>query len=93
MTEQFLHLYIKPKEGITTEQIKEKLNKALDWYRYGSGLYIIYTNSDHEKWYRILEDFAKPEGSIFICKLDINISQGWMTKGFWEWIKTKNKTE
>lgn len=95
MTEQFLHLYIKPNEGITKEQIEEPLNKALDWYRYGPHIYILYTNSDQEKWYKRLEGLAKPEGSIFICKLDIRVSQGWMTKGFWEWIKTKtpDKTE
>lgn len=93
MTEQFLHLYIKPKEGITREQLQAKLNKALDWYRYGVGVYILYTSSDHEKWYQRLEELVKPGGSLFICELDLDIRQGWMKKDFWKWIKEHTGTE
>ena len=89
----FLHIYVNPKQGVTREQIEEKLNKALDWFRYYVNIYVVYTTSDVDTWYERLEELVKPDGSLFICKLDIKSRQGWMTKKFWEWIKAKKESD
>ncbi len=83
---QFLHVFIDPKPEITREQIEARMNLAVDWFRYHRGVYILYTTSEVDKWYSRLEDFVKPNGSLFICKLDITVRNGWMSKTFWEWL-------
>lgn len=87
---EFLHVFVTPRAGQTREQLEVKLNLALDWLRYGEGLYVVYTKSDVATWKRRLREFVKPDGFLFICRLDIKKCQGWMSREFWEWIKEKN---
>jgi hypothetical protein len=86
----FLHIYISPAEGVTIKQIEGKLDLALDWYRYATGLYIVHTTSGVDKWKARLIDLVKPRGRLLIVKLDISQRQGWMNKGFWEWLREKS---
>lgn len=85
----FYNIYIVPEEGITKEQVEEKMNLALDWYRYDKKSYLVYTSSDEKKWKARLVNLVKPNGSLFICKVDVNDRQGWMLPKFWEWIRAK----
>ena len=88
-TAEFLHIFVSPKAGVTQDQLEDKLSLAVDWLRYGEGVYVVYTTSDVDTWKRRLIEFVKPDGCLFICKLDIKKRQGWMMKDFWEGIKEK----
>ena len=85
----FLHVSISPHKNATQEDVEKKLNLAIDWYRYTKGGYVVYTTSSSAKWKARLINFVKPDGILFICKLDVSTRQGWMTKDFWEWLKKK----
>ena len=87
---EHLHVYISPAKGATRDDVEKKLNLAVDWYRYARGAYIIYTTSSPDKWKARLIDLVKPDGRLFICKLDVGKRQGWMNKGFWEWLKKRS---
>jgi len=87
---ELFHIFVSPRPGETRDQLEIKLNLAIDWLRYGEGLYVVYTRSDADTWKRRLSEFVKPDGYLFICKLDVRKCQGWMTKEFWDWIKEKN---
>ncbi len=89
----FLHIYIIPKTGVTREQIQEKLNKAVDWFRYYSNVYIVYTTSDVDTWMKRLKELVEPDGSLFICKLDPKTRNGWMTKEFWNWLEKDGRDQ
>lgn len=84
---RFYHVYISQKEGITQDEVEEKLNHALDWYRYNIGLYVVFSTSDMKTWMSRLKDFVEPDGNLFICELDVSNRNGWMNKDFWEWLK------
>jgi hypothetical protein len=84
---QFYHIYISPKLGITRAQIQEKLNLAVNWFRYDDKNWIVCTTSDAKKWYSRLEQFVEPGGHIFIAKLNMSDYWGYMNKDLWEWIK------
>jgi hypothetical protein len=86
-TAQFYVIYIKRLSSVTFDQVKEQMNRALDWYRLEESTWIVYTTSDAEKWYARLSPLAKDSGSLFICKLDIASRQGWMNKDFWSWLR------
>ena len=87
----FLHVFIVRKQGINGAQVEKKLDLAQDWFRYSSNAYIVYTTSDVLTWYKRLIGFVRPEGSLFICRLDIETHNGWMTKAFWNWIDEKTE--
>jgi hypothetical protein len=86
---KFIHIYLDPKPGITREMIEKKIDLAIDWIRYTDTTWIVYTTSDIEKWQVRLKEFVIPEGSLFICELNINNRNGWMIKSFWEWVQKK----
>ena len=82
----FIHVYINPKQGVTREKIEEKLNLGVDWYRYTSNLYIVYTTSAISKWQSRLQELVEPDGYMFICEFNIRNHNGWMAQDFWDWI-------
>ncbi len=86
---EFLHIYIKQRAGVTRDEVEKTLNIALDWYRYDNKVYVVYTTSDVDKWKERLIDLVKPNGHLFICRLDIKVRQGWMPKAFWNWLRQK----
>lgn len=83
----FIHIYIYPKSGITQEMVENKMNLAVDWYRYLNNVYIVYTTSDINKWQSRLQELVDPDGYMFICELNINKYNGWMQEDFWDWIR------
>ncbi len=85
----FYHIFIQPKQGITPDTVKQKMDLAIDWFRYTPNNWIVYTSSDQDKWLSRLRPLVEPDGSLFICKLDISGRNGWMSKEFWDWIRSR----
>lgn len=88
-TAKFYMIYIDRDEDATYAQVEEKMNLAVDWYYIKTGLWLVYTTSDEEKWYSRLKPLTKPGGHVFICKLNVSHRQGWMKNSFWKWIRRK----
>jgi len=87
----FLHIFINPKPGVTRDHVEQKLDGGLDWIRYYDKVYVVYTSSTVDMWQERLRELVKPEGSLFICKLDVSVRQGWMTEEFWDWLNREKK--
>ncbi len=84
---KFYHVFIEPKAEVTYEQVEEKMNLSLDWFRCNSNVWVLYTTSNKNKWQTRLKPLVEPKGNLFICELNIRERNGFMTKKFWEWIK------
>ena len=83
----FLHIFIKPKAGISEEQVKGQLNLAVDWYKYADFCWVVKTTSDVSKWQTRLKPLVEPGGTLLILTVDPSRRQGWIAKGFWAWLK------
>lgn len=83
----YYHIYIKEKEGISTDDIEKKIDLALDWFKYDKGLYVVYSTSEVKKWMTRLKPLVESGGKLFICELNENERNGWMNKKFWEWLQ------
>lgn len=83
---KFYHVHISPKQGITQADVEQKLNYAVDWYRYSTGLYVVYSTSDVNTWLTRLKDLVDPGGRLFVCELVPTNRTGWMVKDFWDWL-------
>lgn len=86
---ELFHIYLKRKPGVTVNQIKEKMDLGLDWFKYADECWIVETTSTPEKWRARLKPLVEPGGYLFICKLDASVRQGWMSSSFWNWLKPK----
>lgn len=83
----FYVVYIERLESISYETLEEKMNLCRSWYRLNEKMWIVCSTSDIEKLYRRFNPLVKRNGSLFICKLDVEIRQGWMNKRFWAWLR------
>ena len=82
----FYHVFIRPKKGVSIAEVEEQMNLAVDWFRCTPNEWVLYTTSDEERWQVRLKPLVNPDGSLFICRLDIRHYNGWMTQDFWKWI-------
>ncbi len=82
-------IYIDRDPDVSYEDVKKKMDLALDWYRITSQYWIVYTTSDSEKWYSRLSRFVANSGKLFICRLDLSERQGWMSREFWDWMRER----
>ena len=80
----FYMAYVSRKKEVDYETLEAKMNLSLDWYRVNDSLWILYTTSNHEKWYSRLKPLCN---YVFVCRLDTDQRQGWMKKAFWRWLK------
>lgn len=83
---KFYNIYIKPKEGVTTEQVETKMNLSLDWFRYDSNCYLTYSTSGIKKWHVRLKPLVQKGGRLFITEINPKKKNGWMIPDFWDWI-------
>ena len=86
-----LHIYIKPNTGVTTAQVEEKLNLALDWFKYRDQCYLVYTSKPLSVWSDRFRDIVRPSGYILILPIDLHDYKGFMPKAIWPWLKEKKK--
>ena len=82
----FYQIYIRPRAGVSNDEIEKQFNLALNWYHFNNN-WIVHTTSDAKKWYSRLKPFVENGGSIFIVKIDISDYFGYMNKNLWEWIQ------
>jgi hypothetical protein len=86
-----LHIYIKPNPGVTTAQIEQKLNLALDWFKYRDQGYLVYTSKSLIVWNNRFREIAQPDGYVLILPVDLYDYKGFMPKSIWPWLTEKKK--
>ena len=86
-----LHIFIRPREGVTTAEIEQKLDLGLEWIRYAPGSYVVYTSKTPKDWQARLKPFVDPGGHLFILSIDPDEFTGWMPKSIWTWMKARKK--
>ena len=87
----FYHVYIRSKKDVTYEQVKAKMDLSVDWFRCTTQVWVLYSTSRIAKWQERLLPLVDPDGNLFICKLDMSESNGWMSQEFWDWIDKNQK--
>lgn len=88
---ELLHIYIKPNPDVTAAQIEEKLNLAVDWFRYMDQGYLVFTSKPIKVWSDRFRDLVRPNGFILILPIDPYDYKGFMPKTLWPWLKDKKK--
>jgi len=84
---KFLHIFIKPKAEVTEDSVRDQMNLAVDWYKYAENCWIVKTTSEIDTWQIRLKPLVESTGVLLILTLDPTKRQGWIAKGFWEWLQ------
>ena len=83
----FYHVFIQTKPGVSTQEVEQTMNKALDWFRYTPSVWYLFSSSTIDVWYERLRPLVEPDGALFICELNMDRRNGRMISAFWDWIK------
>lgn len=86
-----VNIFIRPKPGVSQAQVEQKLDLAIDWFRYAEGCYLVYTSKTIKTWNARLRPFVEPGGNLLILDVDPHDYNGWMPKDLWPWLKDKKK--
>ena len=85
----FFHLFIVAKPGVDAAQIQTKLNLSLDWFRYHTTSYVVYSSARINVLQGRFLPLVQPDGALFISKFsDPGERQGWMSQQFWDWFNS-----
>lgn len=84
---RYYHIYIEPKDGIDYDAVTKKMNLGIDWFKYNRNNWVVYSTSNVEQWMGRLRPLVELTGNLFVCELNIQNRNGWMSKRFWEWLK------
>ena len=85
----FYHVTLTPRDGVSREEVEAVLNHAIDWYRYQTNCWVIYTTSNHSEWLSRLEPLVKPGGTLLLCKIEYDTADGWLGTAFWDWWRNR----
>jgi len=86
---KFLHIGFAWVGQPKTKALEPLFNRhALDWVRYASNCWIVWTNENPGSWFDRIKPHLGPNDQLLISELDRNIgtSQGWMPAFIWDWI-------
>ena len=86
-----LSVFIRPKLGVSQAQVEQKLDLAIDWFRYADGCYLVYTSKQIKTWCVRLHPFVDPGGHLLLLDVDPHDYNGWMPKDLWPWLEDKKK--
>lgn len=85
---RFVHIYFEEEPEI--EAAKVVFNTALDWIKYGSHSWILYSNVELDTWRdRIKTKLVPGDHTFFINEFEKGRDSGYLTKSVWDWL---NKT-
>jgi len=74
-------------QAVVTE-LEELFSKALDWARYDTHCWILYTNTELEIWRDRIRNLPsiKNTDSFFLCDFERGKSNGYLQKTMWDWL-------
>ena len=84
----YLHIGFNFSAPIDRSIINKEFDSARDWIRYSPDCWILYTALSPSRWrQRLLSVPEIKKHSFFICKIDIDESDGFLPNHVWKWIE------
>src|ERR1700731_2297394 len=84
---RFLSVLVSVDSEHSATELKEAMNKSLDWFRLANNYYVAYSTASLAQWKARLGPLVKPGGYLFIAPLDLTEKRGFVTKAFWDWLR------
>jgi hypothetical protein len=73
------------------DELKPLFSTALDWVRYASHSWILWTTNGPDTWLKHIKPHLGENDLVLICELDLSNSPetyiGWNAQLLWDWIR------
>ena len=90
---KFIHVGFNFKSSPIPEvELEELFNTSLDWMRYAPNCWVLWTKAEPAEWHTSIKKKC-PGLTYFICELNMENRQGWLSKTTWDWIKKDRDPE
>jgi len=67
-------------------ELKPTFDMAVDWVRITPNVWIVWTTSTPDEWYKRLQPLLGPKDHLYIFGIDNHVRHGWAPKWIWEWL-------
>lgn len=84
---RFLHLTIEFKDKADPAGLEKVINKAIDWIRYSSNSWILWTTSTPDVWFGRLKPMIKSGDRVLIVACNPADRAGFLPKWAWDWMQ------
>ena len=84
---KFFHIFLQTRIDVTQKQVDDLMNQSVDWFRYDSSNWVVYSMSDADALWDQFKSLVEPNGTMFVCELKTQNSNGWMPASLWKWLK------
>jgi len=85
-TARYLQFTFKFEGAPKIDELKSAFDNALDWIRISPYIWIVWTTSSPDEWYKRIKPLLGPKDYFFILGIDNSIRHGWADKWIWEWL-------
>ena len=93
MKARFVHVGFSVSGKLPVASLDKLFAKALDWIRYDTHCWILYTTTDLDTWrdrIRALPGIKSSDGFLLL-EVDVSQRSGYLPKLVWEWLQ-KDRT-
>jgi hypothetical protein len=86
---RFVHVGFSFSSGTpSTDELEKTFNLALDWVRYDTHCWILYTSTELDTWRDRIRNVSiiKPTDSFFLCEFERGKYSGYQHKVVWDFM-------
>jgi hypothetical protein len=85
---RLLHVSITFRSGrAKINELTALFNLATDWYHYGPGSWILWTNGTPDSWYPHVKGLLSDNDYLLIVEIGPNPVRGWLPQDAWTWLR------
>ena len=88
---ELLHVTLVSNPEATEEEIKAKMDLAIDWFKYADNCWLLWTVRDIAAWKERLSPLFRPNGKVLICKINASECDGFIAKDCWKWLRAHGR--
>lgn len=95
MAERFIQVTFSFVEPFTKErhdQLRDVFNLGLDWMRFASNSWLIYTRVSTDTWFTRFRNVIRANELVLILEVDPSTAQGLMRNWMWRWLEFDRTT-
>jgi hypothetical protein len=82
----FLHISFDFSGPPKIKELKPVFDKALDWYRYTSNCWIVWSTNDAERWYARLKPLLDDGDTMLIIPFEFSPMTGFASQDSWDFF-------
>jgi hypothetical protein len=89
---RFVHVGFGTSGEIPIARLEKLFSTSVDWFRYGSHCWILYTRTELDTWRDRIRAVPGLKDSFLLVEINVDERSGYLPKSAWDWLQ-KDRSE